>query len=223
MRPAAIIFDFDGVIADSEALANQVLAEALTDLGLPTTLEDCYARYLGKRWGEVLALAAAGLGRPLPDDFAAQLEQATLERFRRDLREVPGASAFIRALGALPRAIASSSAMARLHLCLDVLGLGAAFGDAVFSADLVERGKPHPDIFLLAAERLAIAPEACVVIEDSPSGVIAAKAAGMRVIGLYAASHLTAGHAARLGDAGADALAGSWEDIARLLEAPAAA
>ncbi len=216
LDPAAVIFDFDGVIADSEMLANLVLAEELTALGLPTTLEQSYARYVGTRWDEVIALIEEALGRPVPEDWGARLSAAMMARFRRDLAEVPGAGTFIRALGERPRAIASSSSPARLALCLEVLGLAEVFGPHVFSAELVTRGKPHPDIYLLAAERIAVAPEACLVIEDSPSGVKAAKAAGMHVIGLLAGAHIQPGHDARLRAAGADHLANNWADVAAL-------
>lgn len=220
--PAAVIFDFDGVIADSEMLANLVLAEELTRLGLPTTLEECYARYVGTRWGEMIALIEAALGRAVPPEWGGHLSDTMMARFRRDLAEVQGAGAFIRSLGQRPRGIASSSSPARLALCLGVLGLADAFGANVFSAERVERGKPAPDIYLLAAERIGVAPQACLVIEDSPSGVRAAKAAGMEVVALLAGAHIRPGHDKRLREAGADHLAESWEAVARLLNGAAA-
>ncbi len=216
MSPGPIIFDFDGVIADSEALANGVLAERLTALGLTTTIDQAFDRYMGRRWHEVLARIEQGLGYPPPADLGDTLKAATLARLRDDLVEVPGASAFIRALGDRPRAIASSSSADRLALCLEVLGLEAAFSGKVFSADMVVRGKPDPDIYLLAARALAVDPHRCTVIEDSASGVLAGKAAGMRVIGLCAGSHIRPGHAERLLDAGADHVVGTWEEVARL-------
>ncbi len=215
--PAAVIFDFDGVIADSEMLANRVLAEELTRLGLPTTLEQSYARYVGTRWGEMMALIEQALGRAVPEGWGDQLSDIMMARFRRDLAEVPGAGAFIARLGTRPRGIASSSSPARLAISLEVLGLTEHFEDRVFSAELVERGKPHPDIFLLAARGIGVTPEACLVIEDSPSGVTAAKAAGMEVIGLLAGSHIQPGHAERLRAAGADHIAPSWDAAARLV------
>lgn len=217
MHHAAVIFDFDGVIADSEMLANLVLAEELTRLGLPTSLEQSYARYIGTRWDEMIARIEAALGRAVPPDWGAQLSDTMMARFRRDLAEVPGAGAFIAMLGSLPRGIASSSSPERLALCLEVLGLAEAFGPHVFSAELVTLGKPAPDIYLLAAERLGVAPEACLVIEDSPSGVKAAKAAGMEVVGLLAGAHIQPGHDARLRAAGADHLAPGWDAVAGLL------
>lgn len=213
MPPEAIIFDFDGVIADSEALANLVLAEHVTALGIPTTLDDALSRYMGKRWQEFLAAVETELEGPLPETFSDDLKAATLARFTSDLQEVEGAAEFIGQLGDLRRCIASSSSLDRLQLCLDVLGLRSAFGDAVFSADMVSRGKPHPDIFLFAAERLGVPPSKCLVIEDSPSGVRAGIAAGMLVLGLCAGSHIRAGHAERLIEAGATHVARTWSEV----------
>jgi len=219
MPLGAIIFDFDGVIADSEALANGVLAEAVSALGLPTSLDDALGRYMGKRWPDAMAAIECDLGRALPDNFSDDLKAATLERFRRDLREVTGAAGFIGRFAALPRCIASSSSADRLRLCLDKLGLAGAFGEAVFSADGVARGKPYPDIFLHAAGRLGVAPAHCLVIEDSVTGVQAGVAAGATVLGLCAGSHLREGHGGRLRAAGASHVAATWEDAARIVSA----
>ena len=208
-----LIFDFDGVIADSEALANTVLAESVSSLGQQTTLDEALSRYMGKRWPEVVALIETDIGRTVPDGFSDTLKAATLERFRAELREVQGAAAFIRYFAHLPRCIASSSSLDRLQICLDVLGLAGEFGTNVFSAEMVERGKPHPEIFLLAAQRMGIAPANCMVIEDSANGVRAALAAGMAVIGLCAGSHLRPGHSQRLIDAGASYIAQTWNEV----------
>jgi HAD superfamily hydrolase (TIGR01509 family) len=171
-----IIYDFDGVIADSEVLANAVLAEIVTELGRPTTLEDSYHLYMGKRFAEVIAAVEASVGVPLPDGFAAVYQARTLERFRRDLRTVAGAREHIAAFPDTPMCIASSSSPDRLTMCLDVLGLQPVFEPHVFSASSVARGKPHPDIFLHAAERMGVNPSLCIVIEDSASGVEAGTA-----------------------------------------------
>ena len=211
----ALIFDFDGVIADSEAIANTVLAEIVTGLGHPTTLDQSLTRYSGQRWDEVIAEIEAAIGKPLPSDFSGQLKLATLERFRTDLKEVSGATNFIRRFSHIPRCIASSSSIDRLQLCLSVLELEAEFGTHVFSADMVARGKPHPDIFLFAAGKLGVSPNECLVIEDSAGGIRAAVAAGMTAIGLCAASHIREGHDAKLRDAGAVHLAQSWSDVER--------
>jgi len=209
----ALIFDFDGVIADSEEIANTVLAEAVSGLGHPTTLDQALSRYMGRRWVEAVAEIEAAIGKPLPDNFSDKLKLATLARFRTDLKEVSGATAFIRRFSHIPRAIASSSSIDRLQLCLSVLALEAEFGPHVFSADKVARGKPHPDIFLYAASKLGVNPNQCLVIEDSAGGIRAAIAAGMTVVGLCAASHIRDGHDLKLRDAGAVHLAKSWSQV----------
>jgi HAD superfamily hydrolase (TIGR01509 family) len=215
-----IIYDFDGVIAESEVLANTVLAEIVTELGVPTTLEESYRLYMGKRFADVIAAVEASVGRALPMGFPSEYQARTLERFRKELRFVDGARDYIDAFAHIPRCIASSSSPDRLAVCLDVLGLRSAFGAHVFSASAVPRGKPHPDIFLHAAEQMEATPSDCIVVEDSPSGVEAGIAAGMAVIGLLAASHIQVGHRERLRSAGAHHVASTFkeaEEITRRL------
>ena len=216
---SAIIFDFDGVIADSEAQANTVLAEHVSRLGHPTSLDESLARYSGRRWADAMTLIEQDVGGALPNGFPDTLAAATLERFGRELREVEGASAFIRRLGDVPHCIASSSSLERLALCLRMLGLEQQFEGRVFSAEAVRRGKPAPDIFLHAAHRLGVAPQDCIVVEDSATGVQAALAASMTCLGLSAASHVREGHEARLRAAGAVHLASSWVEVARIVSA----
>jgi HAD superfamily hydrolase (TIGR01509 family) len=216
----AIIFDFDGVIADSEVLANATLAEIVTELGIPTTLDDAYRDYMGKRFHEVIAAIELALGRSLPEGFADDYRRRTLSKFRTDLRPVKGVREFIATFQALPRCIASSSSPDRLALCLQVLEMETLFQGRVFSASTVVRGKPHPDIFLHAAAEIAVPPERCIVIEDSASGVIAARAAGATVVGLLAAGHIRDGHGAELANAGAHFVVhtyGEVEEVVRKL------
>jgi HAD superfamily hydrolase (TIGR01509 family) len=211
----ALIFDFDGVIADSEAIANTVLAETITDLGHSTTLDQALARYSGRRWDEVMTEIEAAIGKSLPSNFSGELKRETLNRFKAGLKEVSGAASFIKRFSHIPRCIASSSSIDRLRLCLSVLALETEFGSRVFSADMVERGKPHPDIFLFAAGRLGVSPDECLVIEDSAGGIKAAVAAGMTAVGFCAASHIREGHDVKLRDAGAVHLAHSWPEVER--------
>ncbi len=207
-----IVFDFDGVIADSEMLANSVLADVVTELGVPTSLDDSYRSYMGRRFADVIAAVEATVGRPLPAAFAAEFQARTLARFRAELRAVDGARDYIRAFEHLPRCIASSSSPDRLSVCLEVLGLEAEFGRNVFSASQVERGKPHPDVFLYAAQLMGAVPAECIVLEDSPSGVEAGVAAGMTVIGLLAGAHIQPGHGERLLATGAHRLASTFAE-----------
>ena len=120
---SALIFDFDGVIADSEALANTVLAEFVTGLGHATSLDAAIERYCGKQWTDVVASIEAAVGAPLPPNFSDDLKSATLDRFRTALKEVSGATQFIARFSRVPRCIASSSSIDRLQLCLSVLNL----------------------------------------------------------------------------------------------------
>ena len=209
---ALLILDFDGVIADSETLANAVLAEMVTELGVPTTLEDSYRHYMGKRFDDVMAAVEKTIGRKLPAGFPGDFQSRTLARFRRELTFVDGARDYIEAFAHVPKCIASSSSPDRLSVCLDVLDLRSVFQSRVFSASQVARGKPHPDIFLRAADQMGVEPRRAIVIEDSVSGVAAAVAAGMTVVGLTAASHIRDGHGARLADAGAHHVAATFRE-----------
>ena len=211
-----IIFDFDGVIADSEVLSNTVLAECVSEAGLPTTLDDAYRLYMGKRVPEIAAAVEASLGRPLHAEFGADFQKRALARFRSDLKAVAGARDYLDAFANLHRCIASTSSPERLAVCLDALSLAEIFGANVFSSELVPRGKPHPDIFLYAARQFQVEPAQCLVIEDSVGGVQAGVAAGMPVIGLLAASHIRDGHGERLRKAGADYVAASFDEAAHI-------
>jgi HAD superfamily hydrolase (TIGR01509 family) len=216
--PELIIYDFDGVIADSETVCNVVLAEMLTAVGLPTTLEDALTHYCGRRWVDCLAGAEQRLGRPLPADFGRRREAEVLQRLSLELEAVPGAGAFIDAFGDVARCIGSSSAPAYIDLCLEKLGLADRFGSRIYSAAVhVRRGKPHPDLFLHAAAELGVRAAACVVIEDSAHGVEAGVAAGMTVIGLCAGSHVRPGHGDRLRAAGAHYIAKDFDEAERAM------
>ena len=211
-----IIFDFDGVLADSELLANTVLAEAVSELGVPTTAEDSFRLFMGKRFEEVIAAVESTIGRAVPADFPSVFQQRTLQRLGDELQMVDGARGYIDAFRSVPRCIASSSSPDRLALCLDVLKLSELFGPHVFSASQVTRGKPHPDIFLYAAEQMAVEPRDALVIEDSAGGVQAALAAGMTVIGLLAASHIRDGHAERIESGGAHYVAATFAEAEQI-------
>lgn len=202
-RARLIVFDFDGVIADSEVLANTVLAEMISELGMPMTPEVSMRTFMGKRLDDVIAAFQAVTGRPIAAETGAELTRRTLARFRTDLREIAGVRDYLAAFDQVDRCIASSSSPDRLDACLAILGLADAFGANVYSASQVERGKPHPDLFLHAARQFGVAPADAIVIEDSESGIRAAVAAGMTAIGLLAASHIAPGHEARLRSAGA--------------------
>ncbi len=197
-----VIFDCDGVLVDSERISNDVLARMLREQGLPMTLEQARRDYQGLLLGEIVDDAEARIGRPLPDGWVARYERDRGEVFSRELRSVPGASEVIARVtnAGLKVCVASQGKLEKTRLSLDLTGLRALFPDtALFSAHSVPRGKPHPDLFLHAASVMGVDPTACVVVEDTPSGVSAAVSAGMRVFGYAADSDETA-----LRDAGAE-------------------
>jgi HAD superfamily hydrolase (TIGR01509 family) len=216
-RHRAIIFDFDGVLADSEVLSNTVIAEIVSELGVPTTVNDAYRTYMGKRLSEVTETIERVIGRKLPADFADTYQVRTFDAFRAHLEPVDGAREFLEGWRHVPNCIASSSSPERLALSLEVLNMADLFENRVFSASNVARGKPHPDIFLHAAEQLGVKPEDCIVIEDSVGGVTAARAAGATAIGFTAAGHIQPGHDARLRDAGAAHVAASFAELDRII------
>ena len=205
MGPRALIFDCDGVLVDSEPLAVAEISAMLARHGVSIGPARIYDQFLGRSFGVLMQAARDEFGvdlTPIATGFAADLAA----RFRAELRPVPGMA---RAIGAISgrRAVASSSAPARLELSLQLTGLTPLFAPHVYSAAMVARGKPAPDLFLLAAERLAAAPADCIVIEDSPAGIRAARAAGMRVVGFLGGSHAgPAGLADRLAAEAPDAL-----------------
>jgi HAD superfamily hydrolase (TIGR01509 family) len=211
-----IIFDFDGVVADSEHLAMRVLAESLSGLGLPTTADEAVQLYMGKGLVDCVQSMEARLGSPLPDGFMA----AQIERVHRlviaEVEPVQSLPDFLTAFAHVQRCIASSSKLDYIGRCPDRMLLSDWF-EHRFSGHDVERGKPHPDLFLKAAATMGVSPSDCVVIEDSPTGVVAGKAAGMFTVGLCAGRHIGRGHADRLTEAGADMIAESFAQIAEVL------
>ncbi len=181
-----VIFDCDGVLVDSEVISNRVLARLLTDVGLPRTLAQTRREYQGLLLDEITTRTERALGRALPDDFLDRFQAERAEEFRRELRPVPGAAEIVRRVEAagLLVCVASQGKLEKTRMTLALTGLDKLFrSDAVFSAYSVARGKPFPDLFLHAAATMGAQPAACAVVEDTPSGVTAGVAAGMRVLG----------------------------------------
>lgn len=213
-----LIFDFDGVVADSEALACGVAAAYATELGFPMDADEGIARFMGKRSGQVRAIVEEHISRTVPE-FETELLRRTLDAFAADLEPVAGVADFLRRHADIPRCIASSSSHARLRASLDRLGFTALFEGRIFSADDVARGKPFPDLLLHAAAAMGVDRHRALVIEDSPAGVAAGKAASMTTIGLLAGSHQRAGSAQALREAGADHVVGSFAQLSALIAA----
>jgi HAD superfamily hydrolase (TIGR01509 family) len=177
-----IIFDNDGVLVDSEPVANQVLASLLTEYGFPCTPEESIATFMGHSMPQVRAMVEERLGRPVPADLEARYIAQLFPTFERSLRPIPGIEDALRAIDQTV-CVASSGTHERIRLTLGAAGLWDRFGGRVFSAQDVVRGKPAPDLFLHAAASLGVDPRRCAVVEDSPAGVTAANAAGMTSFG----------------------------------------
>jgi HAD superfamily hydrolase (TIGR01509 family) len=213
----AVIFDFDGVIVDSEYAANAALAEVLTAEGYPVSAEESVARYAGLRWTDCHRRIEEESGLRFDcDSLGARVDEAIAARAA-DMLAIEGIHAFLEAQAGRRLAIASSSEKAWLESVLDRLGLRPYFGDRLFSAAGFARGKPHPDIYLHAARELETAPERCLVVEDHPLGVAAGSAAGMTVIALLAGSHIRPGHAELVFAAGAHRVAHSYVEVAEIM------
>lgn len=219
MTPAALIFDFDGVLVESEYLGNLHLAAALTEAGHPTTVEQALEAFTGVGGPAFLHAVERHIGVPIPQALLDSRRVEDARVMREGVDAVAGAVAFVRALPpGLPRAIASSSSSEWITTHLRHIGLQGAFATHVYSGrEHVARGKPAPDIYLYAAARLGVPIERAVIIEDSPVGVAGALASGARVIALAAGQHCTPGHAERLRAAGATEVASSFAEVSALL------
>jgi HAD superfamily hydrolase (TIGR01509 family) len=192
-----VIFDCDGVLVDSDRISLRIQAEWITELGLEASYEDCVRDFLGLGMPATLEILSERLGRPVPPGWADGLDRAVREAFECELRPVPGVIEALDKID-LPTCVASNGSQEKMRFTLGLTGLWDRFAGRINSADEVGRGKPAPDLFLHAASSMDTLPGRCVVVEDSPFGVIAAKAAGMSALG-YAAD----GDGERLGGEGA--------------------
>ncbi|WP_369261093.1 HAD family hydrolase [Streptomyces sp. R35] len=189
MRYDLVIFDNDGVLVDSEPISNTILAAYLTELGHPTSYEESIRDYMGSAMHRIHELVEERSGRRLPDDFDDTFHGRVFAAFERELEPVPDAVQVLEKLAAdgVPYCVASSGSHERIRVGHRKTGLDRWFDEGrVFSSQDVGRGKPAPDLFLHAAERMGVPPEKCVVVEDSPLGVQAANSAGMDVYGFTA-------------------------------------
>ncbi|MFI6039670.1 HAD family hydrolase [Streptomyces sp. NPDC051315] len=184
-----VIFDNDGVLVDSEPISNRLLAAYLTEVGHPTTYEDSIRDYMGSAMHRIHELVLERTGQRLPVDFDDVFHARVFAAFEQELVAVAGVAGVLEKLAAdrVPYCVASSGSHERIRVGHRTTGLDRWFDEGrIFSSQDVGRGKPAPDLFLYAAERMGVAPERCVVVEDSPLGVQAAVAAGMDVYGFTA-------------------------------------
>ena len=207
-----IIFDCDGVLVDSEIISCRVHAEALTRQGYSITAEQVGERFLGRSALDAHAEVERELGRALPDDFEELRKLAILDALAVSLEPIPHIHAALDAI-ATPVCVASSGFPGKIAQSLTSTRLHARFAPHIFSASQVARGKPAPDLFLFAADKMQVAPERCLVIEDSLPGISGALAAGMIVLGFHGGSHCRPGYGDNLRSAGA---AMTFDDMRQL-------
>jgi len=207
-----VIFDSDGVLVDSEPIANRILNECLEAIGLPLSLEETSRAFQGRTLPVCLQIIEEVLGHPAPEGFLDDLQRRTFAAFREELKPVPGV---VEALDRIPwpTCVASSGDLLKTRTTLTLAGLIVRFEGRMFSALDVPRGKPAPDLFLFAAESMGAAPERTAVVEDSPVGIQAARAAGMTPFGYAARTEQ-----ASLREAGAAAVFQDMADLPELLQ-----
>jgi HAD superfamily hydrolase (TIGR01509 family) len=206
-----VIFDCDGVLVDSEPIANRAFADALCEIGLPLSYEEVCREFTGLSMPRCIQIVEERLGRSVPGELVRRLQARTFDAFRERLQPVPGVREVLDRL-VIPVCVASSGEPEKIRLTLGLTGLLSRFEGRIFSATEVDRGKPWPDLFLHAARTLGARPARCAVVEDSLPGVRAARAAGM-VVFAYAPE----ADGGELAGAGATVF-GAMTDLPRLLE-----
>jgi len=187
-----VIFDCDGVLVDSEPIANACFARALAREGLDWSVEETMRRLMGRSMKSCVEIVEGLLGRALPQDFVDRLQADTMRAFHdAPLKPVPGVVEALDAIEAagIATCVASSGGLDKMRVTLGITGLWRRFEGRIFSSSEVPRGKPFPDLFLPAALRCGEQPFACTVVEDSLHGVQAARSAGMRALAYVGATH----------------------------------
>jgi HAD superfamily hydrolase (TIGR01509 family) len=216
MPPGLTIFDCDGVLVDSEVIACRVCVPCLAEHGIAITADEVADRYVGMSAASMIADLEARYDRRLPADLYETMRHRIIAAFETEPLTIDGVDAVLAAYGGRV-CVASGSTQERVRRCLTLVGLLHHFDPFIFSATQVAKGKPAPDLFLFAAQRMGVDPRDCLVIEDSPHGVTAAVAAGMRVLGFTGGSHCRPGHAGRLLAAGASAVFQQMRELPPLL------
>jgi beta-phosphoglucomutase-like phosphatase (HAD superfamily) len=211
-----VIFDCDGVLVDSEVIANGVMADCLNEAGVMLNVEQTMAFGVGKSATAVAAAVKEEFGVTLPANFFEDMGARIIAAYPGKLRPMDGIPQLLAALK-LKRCVASNSPIARVQQALMTTGLLPHFEPHLYSAAMVARSKPAPDLFLHAVEQQGIRPDRCLVIEDSLSGVVAARAAGIPIIGFVGGSHCRLGHADAMREAGCVEVFSRMDEVAAFL------
>ncbi len=193
MNIRAVIFDMDGCLVDSELIMLSAIADKMDKLEIPgAKVDDVGARFLGVSMSEICSTLTSKIDGASAVEFADYVERLAIKRFENELKLIDGVSEALSRLTALgvKFGVATGASTKRMKATLSAVGLTSTFGDAISTSDEVSAGKPAPDLFLLTADKIGVAPESCVVIEDSPFGIEGAVASGMTAIGFVGGSHL---------------------------------
>ena len=200
----AVLFDCDGVLVDSELITHQVLSQMLGELGWTIAPEDAMRIFVGKAVKDEAALIEANTGFAITEDWLARFRARRNAALERDLTEIPGAGAAVRAVRRAfgeRIAVASGADRVKVEMQLRKIGVFDCFAGRIFSGHEMPRSKPHPDVYLAAAAGVGVAPARCAVIEDTVTGALAGLAAGATVFG-YSPGGPGHGSAAALREAG---------------------
>lgn len=221
MAVKLVIFDNDGVLVDSEPLGNRALVETMQGFGIPLTLAWAYANAVGRRPPDIGEMIRRDFNTNPPEDWERRYEEIALALFRQ-LQTVPGAAGLLEALQnkGVPYAVATSSTVKKTRVKYEVTGLDELIRPHhITTGEEVEKGKPAPDIFLLAARKNGVDPSECLVVEDSIAGVTGAVAAGMQVAGFLGGGHIAhlPGHAQALRTRGAHHIFTQLAEVGTLL------
>lgn len=212
-----LISDCDGVIVDSEIISHRVLFEALSLYVPAERLHEALEGTFGLTLPSIMALLEKRFDLVLPSSFDEDLRCKSEQVVADEVQAIPGVREALLAID-LPLAVASNSRLHNVEASLRRAGLTERVGGHIFSAEMVSSPKPAPDVYLLAAERMGVAPGHCLVVEDSPTGVLAARTAGMQVIGFTGASHIPAGHDLALRELGVAAVINDMRDLPKTVE-----
>ncbi|SFA77589.1 haloacid dehalogenase superfamily, subfamily IA, variant 3 with third motif having DD or ED [Poseidonocella pacifica] len=225
VRSKAVIFDLDGCLVDSEPLSLESIASEMRTLGIAdATAEEIGSRFLGVAMPVISDYVAGRLGAPVPNDFVSRVEDSLLATYQSDLRQIPGAEDLLNGLeqNGFGMGVATGGSLRRMKTTLDLAGLSGWFNGTACSAEEVAKGKPEPDLFLLALDRLQVSAANSFVLEDSPHGVKGALAAGIPAVGFVGGSHLEGRretHAAILREAGASAVFATLAEVENFIVA----
>ncbi|WOC15310.1 HAD family hydrolase [Pseudochrobactrum sp. MP213Fo] len=221
-KPQLILFDCDGVLVDSEFIAAQIESELLTDAGYAISPEEIAERFAGLTWPTILMEIERESSMPISASLIEKSRKLMTERIKKELLTIDGIEDVVSQL-AYPKAICSNSSTEALELMLKRSTLYEAFAPHIYAAREVgnKEAKPAPNVYLHAAKQFDADPKRCFVIEDSSHGVLAARAAGMRVIGFTGGAHTYPGHADKLTEAGAETVINRHRDLPAVIEAMA--